>query len=294
MSRQELAKITALTFYKDSVTAFRRTEPLPQLKCTGQPCRRFTPDVVRCVNLGGVGAEVDWKCEADLPESLRFGRVEVSCEGWSRPGDPYVLKDSCSLEYRLVQLDKSFFAESPIFPAKSWLKSSSVSDIISYILWASLLAFLLYTALKSCFTRRDSATTAGRPHRGTRPRDDPNRGSGSSWFPGGFDSTTRPRPPPPPYSSKNVPEEGRGWMPGFWTGAALGSLGTYFASGRRTEPEPPRAYDWERARGTSSSFFSRRPAPSPPPHSNSDDRGEGSSNLGPMRRSTGYGGSNVR
>jgi hypothetical protein len=30
--------------------------------------------------------------------------------------------DSCSLEYRLVQLDKSFFAESPIFPAKSWLK----------------------------------------------------------------------------------------------------------------------------------------------------------------------------
>ena len=35
---------------------------------------------------------MDWKCEADLPESLRFGRVEVSCEGWDGPGDPYVLK----------------------------------------------------------------------------------------------------------------------------------------------------------------------------------------------------------
>ncbi len=32
------------------------------------------------------------KCEADLPEALRFGKVEVSCEGWSRAGDPYVLK----------------------------------------------------------------------------------------------------------------------------------------------------------------------------------------------------------
>lgn len=33
-----------------------------------------------------------YQCEADLPEALRFGRVEVSCEGWSGPGDPYVLK----------------------------------------------------------------------------------------------------------------------------------------------------------------------------------------------------------
>jgi hypothetical protein len=32
------------------------------------------------------------QCEADLPSSLRFGRVEVSCEGWNGPGDPYVMK----------------------------------------------------------------------------------------------------------------------------------------------------------------------------------------------------------
>jgi len=32
------------------------------------------------------------KCEADLPEALRFGKVGVSCEDWSRAGDPYVLK----------------------------------------------------------------------------------------------------------------------------------------------------------------------------------------------------------
>ena len=64
------------------------------------------------MNVGGQGTDVDWKvrssciscctfnepayhnvqCEADLPEALRFGRVEVSCEGWSGPGDEFVLK----------------------------------------------------------------------------------------------------------------------------------------------------------------------------------------------------------
>jgi hypothetical protein len=66
MSRQELAKIPALTFYKDALTAYRRTDPLPQLRCTGRPCQRFTPDVVRCVNLGGVGAEIDWKASFEI------------------------------------------------------------------------------------------------------------------------------------------------------------------------------------------------------------------------------------
>lgn len=108
-SRVALAKIQALTFYKDSLTAARRTDPVPELTCIGTACSLYTPDVVRCVNVGGEGTEVDWKvcsmftdevnasqvtpqCEADLPEALRFGRVEVSCEGWSAAGDPFVLK----------------------------------------------------------------------------------------------------------------------------------------------------------------------------------------------------------
>lgn len=109
MSRVQLARIKSLTFYKDSLTKAQRTDPIPQLTCIGKACQLYTPDVVRCVNIGGEGTEVDWKvrilghelcfrrftshqCEADLPEALRFGRVEVSCEGWSGPGDSYVLK----------------------------------------------------------------------------------------------------------------------------------------------------------------------------------------------------------
>lgn len=132
MSRVALAKIPALTFYKDSVTLSRRTRPIPQLTCVGKPCKSYQPDVVRCESLGGEGTDIDWKVnvcvvtddprrptnnefsakqifplvrrvfclewplddECLKPSALRFGRVEVSCEGWSKPGDPYVLKGS--------------------------------------------------------------------------------------------------------------------------------------------------------------------------------------------------------
>ena len=97
MSRIALARIPSLTFYKDSLTTSRRGSPISQLTCIGKPCRLYQPDVVRCTNSGGSGTDVDWKCEADLPESLRLGRVEVSCEGWDGPGDPYVLKGEHTL-----------------------------------------------------------------------------------------------------------------------------------------------------------------------------------------------------
>jgi hypothetical protein len=32
------------------------------------------------------------QCSADLPQALRLGRVEVSCEGWSGPDDSNVLQ----------------------------------------------------------------------------------------------------------------------------------------------------------------------------------------------------------
>ncbi|KAF8806995.1 DUF1183-domain-containing protein [Phlegmacium glaucopus] len=235
MSRVELAKIRSLTFYKDSYTAARRTSALPQLVCVGKPCKLFQPEVVRCISLGGTGTEVDWKCETDLPDSLRFGRVEVSCEGWSRPGDPYVLKGSCSLEYRLVQISDSLrTSDSPIFSPKS-------------------------------------------------------NGSGY-WFPGGHQDNQS--GPPPPYSKnpQNVPGW-QNWRPGFWTGAALGGLANHLWNRPRTvAPARQSVYDWERVQPRASFFGGgsgyRQPA--------NNDRGEGPSNLGPMRRSTGLGGSNVR
>jgi hypothetical protein len=95
--RVKLSSIRSLTFYAGELTTSRRTAPVEQLVCEGAPCRRFQPDVVRCTNAGGTGSDIDWTCKAELPERFRFGRVNVGCEGWSKPGDEYVLKGVCDL-----------------------------------------------------------------------------------------------------------------------------------------------------------------------------------------------------
>ncbi|KAK7033176.1 OPT oligopeptide transporter protein-domain-containing protein [Favolaschia claudopus] len=282
MSRLELAKISALTFYKDSFTEARRTEPIPQLVCVGKPCKLYQPEVVRCQSLGGSGTDIEWKCEADLPSTLRFGRVEVGCEGYNRPGDPFVLRGSCSLEYRLVQVPGALRDSD----SDNWLGRNGKSTFV----WLGFLAIILYSFLQSCL-RGQQNQVGGRPNPG-RPG---NFGPGG-FFPGGFNNDDS--APPPPYS-KNTPTQNEGWRPGFWTGALLGGLGTQFFSNRQNQNQNSRAYDWERERDrsyhrpppTTNSWFGQRSTSRP---SQQEDRGEGSSNLGSMRQSTGFGGSNTR
>jgi len=36
-----------------------------------------------------------------MDNDYRFGKIEVSCEGYDHPDDPYILKGSCGLEYTL-------------------------------------------------------------------------------------------------------------------------------------------------------------------------------------------------
>jgi len=278
MARVELATIPALTFYQDSVTLSRRTSPIPQLVCVGKACNLYQPEVVRCENIGGGAADIDWKCEADLPASLRFGRVEVSCEGWSGPGDSYVLKGSCGLEYRLVQVPKALRDDAyPHVP--SWFQTTDIGGLLFGILWLGVLLFIAYGMLKSCFGRNsNSGNSTPRPP-GTSP-------GGSPWFPGGYRDNGS-NAPPPPYS-KSTPDSSQstGWRPGFWTGAALGGLAGRLSNRggqTRQETQRPVSYDWERGRSQM-----------PRPGTSYDNRGEGSSNLGAMRRSTGLGGSNVR
>ncbi|KAJ6513193.1 hypothetical protein C8R45DRAFT_962762 [Mycena sanguinolenta] len=285
MSRVELAKISALTFYKDSVTEGRRTSPIPQLVCVGEPCNVYQPEVVRCQSLGGSGTDIDWKCETDLPSSLRFGKVEVGCEGWSRPGDRYVLAGSCSLEYRLVRVPGSLRDSD----SDNWFgrRSADPGSLVFTFIWLGFLAIIIYSFLQSCM--RGPQNRAG-------ARPDPPRPGNSGFFPGGFpggynnDDTSA---PPPPYS-KGPPTANEGWRPGFWTGAALGGLGAHLFSNRQNQNS--RAYDWERRQTArsppSSGFFGQRSTGRH--YQDQDDRGEGSSNLGSMRRSTGLGGSSVR
>ncbi|XP_071361564.1 store-operated calcium entry-associated regulatory factor [Trachinotus anak] len=98
-----LRDVQVLTLYKGRYTSARRTSPVPQLQCVGGSagCQAFIPEVVQCQNKGWDGVDVQWECKTDMDNSYRFGRIEVSCEGYSHPADAYILKNSCGLEYTL-------------------------------------------------------------------------------------------------------------------------------------------------------------------------------------------------
>lgn len=102
-----MGKLTE-TYYTD---LYPSCLPIAQLTCKGPGCKVFQPDVVQCTNMGDDGlGNIQWKvrslfqatvyiiltrnmqCDTDLPSSLRLGKVDVSCEGWSAPGDPNILQ----------------------------------------------------------------------------------------------------------------------------------------------------------------------------------------------------------
>ncbi|XP_055061831.1 store-operated calcium entry-associated regulatory factor [Misgurnus anguillicaudatus] len=98
-----LRDVQVLTLYRGRYTTARRSSPVLQLQCIGGSagCGSFVMDVVQCYNKGWDGIDVQWECKSDMDNWYRFGRVEVSCEGYTSPNDPYVLKGSCGLEYTL-------------------------------------------------------------------------------------------------------------------------------------------------------------------------------------------------
>ena len=87
-----LRNVSALTFYDNRMTVGRRTAPIQQLDCVaGDACQFIKPSVVRCYNDGYDGRSVQWRCETTVSDYYKLGKVTVSCEGYERPGDEYVL-----------------------------------------------------------------------------------------------------------------------------------------------------------------------------------------------------------
>ena len=44
---------------------------------------------------------MQWQCSAELDDSVKLGRTDVTCEGYDYPEDPYVLAGSCGVQYTL-------------------------------------------------------------------------------------------------------------------------------------------------------------------------------------------------
>jgi hypothetical protein len=100
-----LSKISSLTLRSGQKTSARRSSPIPQLQCIGGNAKTlYEVDVMRCTNAGSDYDDdnVQWTCKASLPAEFKLGSTDVSCEGYDSAEDPYVLKGSCGVSYRLV------------------------------------------------------------------------------------------------------------------------------------------------------------------------------------------------
>ncbi|GAA5936677.1 hypothetical protein JCM1841_000222 [Sporobolomyces salmonicolor] len=297
-SRIPMSSLTALTLQSSRRTTSRRLPPVPQLTCRGK-CS-YQPDVVQCVKVGDDGAGgVEWKCEADLPRGVRFGEVEVGCEGWDGPDDPYVLRGSCGLTYHLVRSSSALedgpsLGErfSPYLPSSKETMFSSLFNLLFVL--ASL--YMLYAFLRSLF-----------PASFRLPRIPfssfwPGRGGGGGGGGGGG-----PRGPPPPYTPKPAEDErsAAGWRPGFWSGLAAGAVASelrnraYRPTYTARPPVMPPTFG--AGGGGGGTFWTRGAGGWGGGNVNvngreweDDDRGVGTSASGGMRGSTGFGGTRNR
>lgn len=217
-----LTSISALTFTQGKYTTGRRSSPLPQLTCSSGPCSTAVPSV-QCANAGNDGAgNVQWKCETELPKGIRLGLIDVSCEGYNNPEDPYVLAGSCGLTYGLID-ERRPASSSATFTTVEYTDSSSGWDLWSWLLLALILYAVWFALCRSPAGNRAPSGDYGQQGNGYYAGGGAPSG-GPGTFTSGYNGTyTQSYAPPPPQA---------GWRPGFWTGLLGGTwLGRQMGGG---------------------------------------------------------------
>lgn len=238
-------------------TTHRRVPALPQLRCVSSAhprlCAKHAVDLMRCENKGGGygGPEdVQWSCHAQLPPELKLGATDVTCEGYAGPDDPYVLKGSCAVEYRLA-----------LTPAgeEKWPDLAGGGDddeyggqggggggggpfaVLFWVIFVAVVGWIVY-----------SAWTESQRNRGARPAGGNNNnnnfwGGGGGGGGGGDDGWEDPPPPYPGTNNNNAPRRNNkrssgprtnnnrqqsdgGWRNSLLGGAAGAAAGYYFGS----------------------------------------------------------------
>lgn len=222
---------------------------------------------MRCTNAGSSFDEhdVEWTCTASLPREFKLGSTDVICEGYDSPEDPYILKGSCGVEYRLVLTEEG---EQKFGKPSSWSTQSSDEGGAGPLFWvllAVVAALILYSIWKG----------------GTGNANDPNPRGGWGGGGGGGGDDNDPPPPynwQPPRKPSTNQAQSSSWRPGFWSGAAAAGAAGY-AAGRYSGNQTDR-----RGQRSSNSWRS--------------DNGEGSSSSGGISsqryESTGFGSTSRR
>lgn len=230
-----LSDVQSLTLRGDGAqTSHRRVPALPQLKCVSSKaiCKLFDIDVMRCTNQGSSygDEEIEWSCTASLPEELKLGGTEVICEGYSSPDDPYVLKGSCGVEYRLA-LTKKGMAKYPDIDKDGGGPGHGEGGTgwSGWIFAVIFIAVLVWIISGACNAIQD-------PDRQRGPGGDYGGGGGGGG-PGGWNPGWGPDDAPPPYpGTKPSASQQQGWRPGFWSGLAGGATAGYMAGNRNQTP----------------------------------------------------------
>jgi len=249
--KARLQDIQVLTLRRGAMTTGRRSSPVPQLSCVGGSGggRGEEPEVVQCYNRGWDGREVQWECKADMEGSVKFGKVEVVCEGFDYPEDDYILAGSCGLEYSL-ELTKEGRQQNS-YSGGGWGggysggyqksnygygdNSSQWSGLGDLIL-ICVVGIVIYALYKTCidsnslgdrqYSSTDSDYPGGTP--GAGGWSNPGTGFGSApGFGGagnGYDANCG--------GGARRRGTGAGGLGGFWTGAATGGLMGYMFGNR--------------------------------------------------------------
>ena len=95
-----LSETQSLTLTNGRMTTSRRSYSMAQLSCVAGPCHH-SPNVIQCTNKGTDGNDIQWECKGEMDKNYKFGRLDVVCEGYDYPSDPYILVGSCGLEYTI-------------------------------------------------------------------------------------------------------------------------------------------------------------------------------------------------
>ncbi|KAI1488056.1 hypothetical protein F5X96DRAFT_108017 [Biscogniauxia mediterranea] len=278
-----LSEVQSLTLRAGRDTAHRRVPAIPQLRCVSAPavCALHEVDVMRCTNQGpGYDTEdVQWSCSASLPPELKLGSTDVVCEGYANPDDPYVLKGSCGVEYRLVLTEEG----ERKFPdianggggGGGWFGGggggreggTDYSAWLFGVIFVGLCIWILYSAFFAAQENRHPPPGQRRPRNrwggggggGFDPGFGPGGGGGGGY--GGFQDD-----PPPPYpgSKPSSPSssQGEGWRPGFWSGLAGGAAAGYLASRNNASSSRQEPRNYGSSWGSSSSSRSSPSGPS--------------------------------
>ncbi|KAN0047839.1 hypothetical protein ACTA71_002226 [Dictyostelium dimigraforme] len=225
-----LRDVQVLTLKSGQWTKARRTSPIQQIECIGGTARkenRLYPQTIQCYNMGSNGMDVQWKCEANLDSTVKFGTIDVNCEGYAYPDDPYITADSCGVLYELEYSNEARRKAASGEEEASW---------VQIIFCIAFIGLVLYAVFNWCGSPQDDSNAA--QNNTAADNNHPGDGNPGDGNPGGFqgypnlnnnnnnnNNNNSNNNNNPGGCANNINNNGGGWFqPGLWTGLATGYL----------------------------------------------------------------------